>query len=244
MARQPIATDPTSSLFLSDPMRHAFEKIDANFTELYSGGSGATLGANTFTDVQTLRFSSPTIDMYATTGTAEEHWWRMSVSSNGDVWRLQTISDDGLTAVDYMTLARFHNSPINMSIFAQLDTNDLLSINANTSFGSQVSPTLAAGDNNDLNPNGSIGSRTWFRMTPDAGGSTITGLNSVTARELKLFTNIHATVDIVLSHNDAASQAANRIMCPDNVDFTLSPQSSVWIIRDVSSSVWRVIQNA
>jgi hypothetical protein len=198
--------------------------------------TGIDLNVNT-----TLRYANPKLDYYSTSGTTNEHWWRTEVSSAGDTWRLAGVSDDGLTVFDVISAVRFHNSIIDINFAGPAVANDTFSMDADYGFGTQVSPSaLTSGNNNDYNPGGSIGSRTYFRLTPDAAGSNITGFQSAATRTVKWVYNIGTTGNIVLKNEDSNSSAGNRILTPNASDYTLKPGSGVTIIYDGTSSRWRL----
>lgn len=101
---------------------------------------------------------------------------------------------------------------------------------------------LASGGTNNYNPTG-FAEANVLRLTPDAGGSTITSFESSAVRPftMKLLVNIHASVSIILLDDDGASgTAANRIAGPNNADHTLRPQSTAWIFYDSTTQRWRV----
>jgi hypothetical protein len=208
-----------------------------------AASGGATLGANTFTGRQTLNYSNPSIDYYSTSGTSEEHWWRTEVSVTGDTWRLSGVSDNGLTVFDVISAVRFHNSIININFAGPAVANDTFTMDADTNFGTQVSNTAAAGDNDNYNPGGSIGSRTYFRITADATGSNITGFQSTSTRSIKYLWNVATVGNIVLKNNASGSNSGNRILTPGAADFTVRPGGGWMMIYDGSSSVWRILAN-
>ena len=48
------------------------------------------------------------------------------------------------------------------------------------------------------------------------------------------------TFPLVIEHNSAASTAANRFLCPDDVDYVVDPDAMVLLIYDRTSSRWRI----
>ena len=67
----------------------------------------------------------------------------------------------------------------------------------------------------------------------------ITGILAELAGSRKLVINVGAN-DVVLTHQDAASAAANRLLCPGAASVTLNPDEAALCIYDGISAVWRV----
>lgn len=106
-----------------------------------------------------------------------------------------------------------------------------------------TSSALASGSTNDYNPGTATGAYSVFRVTPDATlGSTVTGVVAGTANTAITFLNIQtgATGVLTVSHQSTGSSAANRIICPGEVDLLVPAGDSVTLWRDGTSSRWRV----
>ena len=67
----------------------------------------------------------------------------------------------------------------------------------------------------------------------------LTGIVAPADDRLLILDNISAFT-LTLVH-DATSTAANRFLCPDDVDTLLAPDTNVWLQYDVTSTRWRVI---
>ncbi len=112
----------------------------------------------------------------------------------------------------------------------------------NHKFGFQLSgtttPTQLTAATDNWNPTG-LDSAVIFRASSDANRN-LTGIVAPTNGHgrLIMLCNIGA-FNIVLKH-DITSTAANRFLCPGSVDLTLTPNRTVWIAYDNSSSRWRV----
>lgn len=105
------------------------------------------------------------------------------------------------------------------------------------------SPAALAASVNNLGST-PIGAVNWLRLTPAAGGTTITGI--VAALEdgvILCVTNINAVDTITLAHDSASSTAANRIFAPNNASFALLPQASTLLIYDLLLTHWRVLND-
>ncbi len=101
-----------------------------------------------------------------------------------------------------------------------------------------ISPAaLAAGTTSNYAPTGLATCNT-MRVTPDAGGSVLSGILAASfAQEIVLY-NIGAG-DLTLAH-DATSTAANRFLCPGSVDRIVIANESVTIWYDLTSARWRI----
>lgn len=99
-----------------------------------------------------------------------------------------------------------------------------------------VSPAaLAAGGVNDYA--GADGA-SFARLTGGAGGSSITGIaNGVDGRLLVLL-NVGAD-NVTLTHQDAASAAANRIITGTGLSVTMTTDDIVILIYDATTARWR-----
>ena len=103
-----------------------------------------------------------------------------------------------------------------------------------------ISPAaLSAGNNNNYAPTNGATSNTW-RLTPNAAGSTITGITAGQAgRKLELF-NLSTGTVIVLTHDDTGnSTAANCFFLPNATSVTIPPLGSLTLWYDTTSSRWR-----
>jgi len=105
-----------------------------------------------------------------------------------------------------------------------------------------ISPAaLAAGATADYAPAG-LATATVLRLTPNAAGSTLTGLTTGSdGRRIFIF-NLSTTADLTLLHDDGASSAAvNRFLCPNNTSVIIPPNGGVSIVYDSTSTRWRVV---
>lgn len=102
-----------------------------------------------------------------------------------------------------------------------------------------ISPAaLAAGTTNDYAPTG-IATARIIRLTPNAAGSTISGIIAPTALQILTLVNIHATVDITLPSANTGSTAANRFLLIG--DLTIPANDSLNIFYDLTSARWRTM---
>jgi len=101
---------------------------------------------------------------------------------------------------------------------------------------------LAAGNTNDYNP-ASFGTTTMLRQATNAAGSTLTGLSAQTDGALRVIENL-GPARLTLSHENAASAAANRFTCSNDNDLILEIDCTAIAIYDSATSRWRIIAAA
>lgn len=107
-------------------------------------------------------------------------------------------------------------------------------------FAISVSDAPAASVN-DYAPAGFGAGTNRLRITPFAGGTTLTGLsaNLITDGASIVVFNESATDVLRFTNSDAASLAANRFLTPGTDPFSLIPQDGVLLVRVGSN--WRFL---
>lgn len=108
-----------------------------------------------------------------------------------------------------------------------------------TCWAGSISNTLAAGNNNDVSPTFHPELNA-LRFTPNAGGSTITGVVAGDSGQMQLWINVSTSTSITIAHEDTNSTAANRILCPSSANLTLRPNAFVRAWYDGTSQRWRI----
>lgn len=100
--------------------------------------------------------------------------------------------------------------------------------------------TLLAGSNNDLNIAPSGGTTTIVRLTPNASGSTVSGMLSAqfVDGDLIMLRNDGTAANVTVTNNDTNSAAANRFLLPSASSMILPPKGGVWVEWDGTSSAW------
>lgn len=102
-----------------------------------------------------------------------------------------------------------------------------------------VSPAaLAAGNNNDY---AGIGLSSFARLTPDGGGSTITGIvapASINDGTVIVLLNLGAGT-LTIANQNANSAAANRIITETAADVAMATNEMMSIIYDGTTARWR-----
>jgi len=107
--------------------------------------------------------------------------------------------------------------------------------------GRQLGPiTLTAGSNNDLNIAPSGNTTTVIRLTPNAAGSTVSGMSAaqVSDGDLFLVRNDGTAANVTLTSADTASLASNRFVTPSNAAIIIPPHGSLWTEYDATATSW------
>lgn len=98
-------------------------------------------------------------------------------------------------------------------------------------------PALAAGNNNDYS---GIGSAGFARMTPNAAGSSLTGIVAPLIDGTQIvFVNL-GSADLTLVSESTASAQENRFRMSRNADVVLEQNDTVTLIYDLTSQRWRI----
>jgi len=101
-----------------------------------------------------------------------------------------------------------------------------------------LTPTLITADQDDYTPTG-FGPAGVLRLSTNAS-RTITGFGTATEQPIKHLVNVGSN-DLVLSHQNSNSTAANRITTPDGQNFTISPNGTTALWYDTTSLTWRIL---
>jgi hypothetical protein len=101
-----------------------------------------------------------------------------------------------------------------------------------------VSPAQIVANQNDYAPTGFSASDT-LRLNTDASRN-ITGVTATASQKRKRLVNV-GSFNIVVKNQDAGSTAANRFICPGGGDVTLTPDDSVELEYDDTSTRWRLV---
>ena len=99
-----------------------------------------------------------------------------------------------------------------------------------------ITPAQIGANQNDYNP-GTTG--TFYRVSSGASWN-VTGLANGADGRLMILANVGA-FNIVLTHQDVASAAANRIITPTAASLTLAANQNVILIYDSTTARWRII---
>lgn len=102
-----------------------------------------------------------------------------------------------------------------------------------------ISPgTLAAGTTQNYAPT-DVGYASYFRITPDAGGtSALGGLTGIQAGRRIIIANIGSS-NLTINHEDAGSTAENRFRCPGVANLVIPREGLREFIYDGPSQRWR-----
>jgi hypothetical protein len=103
-----------------------------------------------------------------------------------------------------------------------------------------ISPAQLTGNTNNWNPTG-LATADAIRVSTD-DSHDLTGIVAPAAAKTLLLVNV-GDQELQLVH-DATSTAANRFICPETSDLTLGEGESVWLVYDMTTARWRVIEVA
>lgn len=95
----------------------------------------------------------------------------------------------------------------------------------------QVSPAQITADQNNY----ALVPGTFIRLSTDAS-RTVTGFAG--ARPEATIANVGAQ-DLVIAHDSASSDAANRILCHGSANITVGPNGLLFIFYDYQTTKWR-----
>ncbi len=105
-----------------------------------------------------------------------------------------------------------------------------------------ASPTALAADADDYAPVTGISMRQVWRVEASGADRTVTGIAIQRTGDTQTVINIGATYNVVLSHQDAASSAANRIISPTGASLTLGPDEFAHLWHDDVTDRWRILE--
>jgi hypothetical protein len=82
----------------------------------------------------------------------------------------------------------------------------------------------------------------WLKWTAASGGSTVTGLSATNATPgaLVYVRNYSTTDTITFAHLSGSSSAGNLFSCPQGVSDILAPLSGMFLIYDLTNTVWTI----
>ena len=197
--------------------------------------------ANTFTqaasvpDTYALRLSSsdPFIAFNETGVTTDNGKW--DVGCGGETFLFRALTDAGVPTT-WLQVDRSAGSidSINLQAALTITTGDAKLTGAQFLTGAITPAALASGSTNDYAPTGFATARV-LRLTPNAAGSTLTGLAGGAAGRVVTLINIGGPL-ISLADESASSAAANRFATPVSISSTQC--CTCWY--DGDSSRWRV----
>jgi hypothetical protein len=213
------------------PFSHATYKIgtalyqwlEAWAATLYSGGRA-------YLDYDTTATDSGGITLYRGNGSVARSYF----------WRLNNYVVSGSTS-----LLRFlHHNGTSESVVGSLNSNGMLTVGGLVLTGIDTPATLGAASNHNV---AVAANAVIVRLGGDSGGgSIITGISASQVKGRVLYLCNCSLYDIVINHDDAGSNAANRFYLPDAVaTWRLDKGDSlaVWY-DDTSGTYWRVLDQS
>lgn len=178
--------------------------------------------------------------------------WTGSASQT-NYWTAKATQSTATNQLSYWDLSfgTTGSAPSETNLYMRVrntDGNILVGATTNTSFTPNVTLDNVGGmatrhttksqitaDQNDY----AIGVQTAFRMSSDASRN-VTGLTGGVDGKWLIISNVGAQ-DIVFTHEDAASTAANRITSSTGANITVSGGHTITFIYDATTSRWRDI---
>lgn len=101
-----------------------------------------------------------------------------------------------------------------------------------------ISPASFSTQQDDYAPTGWSTAQV-VRLTTGAN-SDVTGFSASVTDQVKKIANIGSN-NVVLKHDDANSAAANRMLLPGSTDLTLTPNDTITLFYDPTSTRWRAV---
>ena len=181
-----------------------------------------------------------------------------TISLTGDVTGSGTGSFAATIANDAVTYAKIQNVSAASKLLGRGDsgsgdTEEItlgtnLSISGttlNASGGAPsytiISPASIGANQNNYAPTGWSTSDI-VRLT-GSGNYDITGLDATATTARKLLWNVDTADTFTLKHESGSSTAANRIVCPYDIDIPIAPDDAVVIHYDATTARWRAVSS-
>lgn len=143
------------------------------------------------------------------------------------------VDDIGYTSDDHQLWYATSVSGPNSSTWA------LLPVRVPFLWAAVASDTLGSPSIDNYTPPAPWPSVHVLRLTPDTGGSTITGLVAGEPGQVVRVCNIDASDTVTFSHEDGSSDADARILNSNNSDLIIRPNGCVSLWYDIVSERWR-----
>jgi hypothetical protein len=104
-----------------------------------------------------------------------------------------------------------------------------------------ISPASIGANQNNYSP-ASWSTADIVRLT-GSGNYDITGFDATATTVRKLLWNVDTADTFTLKHESGSSTAANRIVCPYDLDMKLSPDGAIVIHYDATTARWRAVSD-
>jgi len=104
-----------------------------------------------------------------------------------------------------------------------------------------ISPSSIGANQNNYSPT-SWSTADIVRLT-GSGNFDVTGFDATATTARKLLWNVDTVDTFTLKHESASSTAANRIVCPYDLDMKLSPDGAIVIHYDATTARWRAVSD-
>lgn len=104
-----------------------------------------------------------------------------------------------------------------------------------------ISPTSIGANQNNYSPT-SWSTADIVRLV-GSGNFDITGFDAAATTVRKLLWNVDTVDTFTIKHENASSTAANRVVCPYDLDMKLSPDGAIVIHYDATTARWRAVSD-
>lgn len=118
----------------------------------------------------------------------------------------------------------------------------MIHIDAQLRLDQVVAPAALAASQNDYSPT-NLAVATTLRLDASAPVN-VTGIALGASGRVLAVVNVSTANAITLTHEDAASTAANRLLLPSGANLTLPPNGAALLVYDATSSRWRVLASS
>jgi len=169
--------------------------------------------------------------------------------SDVSAWVVNSISLDALGGGSISDIATFRVGGMTTSLIGSADTAALYVTGRHTQRGTanypEITAAALAADANDYGAQGTGNAmREVVRVSSDdLGVRTITGLAVQQTADTVVLINVGTVDNILLTHQDAASAASNRIITPTAATWTLAPSEFVKLWHDPVTDRWRILES-
>ena len=140
------------------------------------------------------------------------------------------------------------NAPTGQNVFLRINNTNVegISQGRRTLFGTDnlppITPAALAADANDYQGQGTGDNiRQVVRVEATGANRTITGFDVQAEHDSMWVTNVGASNDVILAHQNAGSVAENRIISPTGADVNLSQNESAFLWYDGTTDRWRIL---
>jgi len=169
--------------------------------------------------------------------------------SDVSAWVINAISLDALGGGSISEISTLRIGGMTTSLIGSADTAAIHHTGRRTARGAdnfhEITAAALAGNVNDYGAQLTGNSmRQIVRITTDdLGVRTITGFAVQQSGDTLVVVNVGTVDNIILSHQDVASAASNRIISPTAANWTLAPGEFAKLWHDRVTDRWRILES-